>query len=185
MREIEVKARVADKKLLLNTLDQGGITLTAPITQRDRVYGLVGVDGQSDNSAPWLRVREQTRADETTTIFTLKRSVTNQLDSIEHETVVENTEELIKIISNLEFAPYSDLKKTRQIGHYDGIEICVDTVSDLGDFIEVEKITEEDVDYDAVIEELWSVLERFGVDRSDEVTDGYDVLMRKSQGLVG
>lgn len=182
MREIEIKARVADKPALLSLFKDQGIEVSEPVTHHDRVFGS-SVVYENDHSKPWLRIRTQTRGNETKHMFTLKKSITNQMDSIEHETEVEDDEELEKIILHSGFTPYSDLIKTRQTAHQGEIEICIDTIEGLGDFIEVEKLTSEDVDYDTVAEELWAVLEGFGVKRADHVTDGYDVLMRKHDGL--
>jgi adenylate cyclase class 2 len=125
------------------------------------------------------RIRTETKGGTTKSIFTLKRSVTNQMDSIEHETEVADDAELEKIIEQLSFVPYSDLTKTRQKAKLTDIEICLDTVDQLGTFIEAEKLTADDVDYQAVIDELWVVFEALGISRDDEVTDGYDVLMNK------
>ena len=185
MREIEIKARIADRATLLKRLSLEGVTLSDPVTQHDRVYGREGVRGDDqDNHAPWLRIRTETRGGVAKHIFTLKKSVTNQLDSIEHETEVSDERELLKIIEHIDFSPYSDLTKTRQKTLFGEVEICVDTVDGLGDFIEVEKLVEdEDVDYEAVIAELWGVLNRFGVTNEHEETSGYDVLMRKHQGI--
>lgn len=187
MREIEIKAQVADMTTLKVRLQSQGIILSEPITQRDQVFGVAGVDGGGDNSSPWLRIRTETKNGHTKQIFTLKRSITNQLDSIEHETEVADADELAKIILHLSFVPYSDLTKTRQkaLTKSGDIEICVDTIDGLGDFIEAEKLTDEDADYEEVANLLWGVLETCGISREDEVTDGYDVLMRKSQGLRG
>lgn len=186
MREIEIKARVSGKASLLVKLEASGIQLSEPITQRDRVFGLQGVDGGDDtNGAPWLRIRTETKSGTTKQIFTLKKSVTNQMDSIEHETEVSDEKELEQIIKHLNFLPYSDLTKTRQKAAHGELEICVDTVEGLGDFIEVEKLTSEDADYAEIAEELWQVLESFGVQRHDHVTDGYDVMMRRKMGLKG
>lgn len=186
MREIEIKARVEDRSRLLNLLQEKGIELSRMITQRDQVFGLPGVDGGDDaNDAPWLRIRTETKDGETTQIFTLKKSVTNQMDSIEHETEVHDPVELAAIIGHLGFHPYSDLTKSRQKARLGEIEICLDSVDGLGDFIEAEKLTDDDADYDQVAAELWQVLGSLGVEKSQYVTDGYDVLMRKSQGLTG
>jgi adenylate cyclase class 2 len=179
MREIEIKARVENLDSIIDALKAQGAEVTEPVTQHDVVYGPNGVDGGGDNTAPWLRIRTETRDDETTHFFTLKKSVTNQLDSIEHETIVENAEELEKIISLLDFELYSDLTKTRQKTHINEIEICLDYVDGLGYFVEAEKLTSDDIDYPEVIEGLWVLLESIGVSRADEVTDGYDVLMNK------
>lgn len=186
MREIEIKARVADKALLLKVLEEKGVELSWPVTQRDQVFGLPGVDGGNDtNGAPWLRIRTETRNGKTIQIFTLKKSVTNQMDSIEHETEIHDATELAAIIGHLGFGPYSDLTKIRQKAKLGEIELCIDTVGELGDFIEAEKLTADDADYDKVAAELWEVLGSFGVEKSQHVTDGYDVLMRKHQGLKG
>lgn len=181
MREIEIKARVDSLKSVTEALSADGVAITEPVTQRDIVYGPKGVDGADpDNTAPWLRVRSESRGGETKHYFTLKKSVTNQLDSIEHETIVEDAGELTSIISHLDFDLYSDLTKTRQKAHVGDIELCLDTIEGLGTFIEAEKLVEDDdVDYEAVVAELWGVVEKYGASRDDEVTEGYDVLMNR------
>lgn len=179
MREIEIKARVRDKTTLLGALNKQGVALGEPVIQRDQVFGLAGVDGGGDNSAPWLRLRTETKDGQVTQYFTLKKAVTNQMDSIEHETVVIDGAEMLAMMPHLGFTPYSDLTKTRAKAKFGDIEICVDHVEGLGDFIEAEKLTAEEANYNEVAEELWALLESFGVSRADHVTDGYDVLMRR------
>jgi adenylate cyclase class 2 len=183
MREIEIKVRVADKTKLLETLRSKSIEMSELVTQRDRVFGLPHEKGGEGKSLPWLRIRSETKNGQTRQIFTFKKSVTNQMDSIEHETEVTSQTELESIILQLGFTPYSDLTKTRMTAHVGEIELCIDTVAGLGDFIEAEKLTDEDVDYEKVAEELWKILEDFELSRADHVTDGYDVLQRKMQHL--
>ena len=179
MREIEVKARVDNLTTIVEALQAQNVAVTVPVNQHDIVYGPDDVNGDGDNTAPWLRIRIETKGDTTKTYFTLKKSITNQMDSIEHETVVDDAEELEAIIKHLDFTLYSDLTKTRQKAHVGEIEICLDAIEGLGTFIEAEKLTTEDAQYELVVEELWAILEQFGASRQDEVTDGYDVLMKK------
>jgi adenylate cyclase class 2 len=183
MREIEIKASVGDKQSLLGRMVAQGMQVSEPVIQRDRVFGLLDMKGGGADSAPWLRIRTETSGNQTKHLFTLKKSVTNQMDSIEHETEVVGEGELERIILHLGFMPYSDTMKARQKAQVGGIELCVDTIDGLGDFIEAEKLTSEDADYDAVAEELWKLLESLGVTREDHVTDGYDVLTRKRDHL--
>ncbi len=180
MREIEIKALIVDKQQLLDAIVRAGVRLSAPIKQHDVVYSQPGVADNAPGSI-WLRIR--TENDEHT-IFTLKQQHKGGLDSIEHETEVENAEEMTAIISLLGFELYSDLTKTRQKAQYEGIEICVDDVEGLGVYIEAEKLADESADGDAIANSLWGELDKFGVDRSNEVFDGYDVLInrKKSQG---
>jgi adenylate cyclase class 2 len=179
MREIEIKATIRSVQSIIDMLSAQGVAVSEPVTQHDRVYGELGSDGAEENTSPWLRIRTETKQGTTKHIFTLKRSVTNQMDSIEHETEIADDVELERIISHLSFVLYSDLTKTRQKAHIGEIEICLDTVDGLGTFIEAEKLTTEDADYEAVIEELWAIFTSLGVSPEDEVTDGYDVLMNK------
>ncbi|HEX7483782.1 MAG TPA: class IV adenylate cyclase [Candidatus Saccharimonadales bacterium] len=179
MREIEIKARISSVESIVDLLTRQGVSVSEPVTQHDRVYGLPGIEGDDENTAPWLRIRTEIKGDTTKSIFTLKRSVTNQMDSIEHETEVSDDVELEKIITQLSFVPYTNLTKTRQKAKLTDIEICLDTVDGLGTFIEAEKLTADDVDYQGVIDELWVIFETLGISRTDQVTDGYDVLMNK------
>lgn len=184
MREIEIKATISSVQSIIDVLEQKGIPVTPPVTQHDRVYGQIGVDGAAENSAPWLRIRTETKNITTKHIFTLKKSITNQMDSIEHETVVEDAVELANIVSQLPFELYSDLTKTRQKAVIGDIEICLDTIDGLGTYIEAEMLTADDIDYDTVIAELWTLLESLGISKTSEVTDGYDVLMNKKLALA-
>lgn len=184
MREIEIKATIVSVQSIVALLVAQDVVVSQPVTQHDCVYGPLGVDGTGDNQAPWLRIRTETKNDTTKHFFTLKKSVTNQLDSIEHETEVTDAKELQSIIEHLDFELFSDLTKTRQKAQMGDIEICIDTVDGLGTFIEAEKLTADDVDYQTVIDELWAVFSSLGVSRANEVTDGYDVLMNKKLDSV-
>jgi adenylate cyclase class 2 len=184
MREIEIKASIRSVESIVAILTSQGVTISDPVTQHDRVYGQIGVDGAGENTAPWLRIRSETKQGDTKHIFTLKRSITNQMDSIEHETEVADVAELESIITQLSFKLYSDLTKTRQKAMVGDIEICLDTIKGLGTFIEAEKLTDDDADYDSVLRELWAVFESIGISHDDEVVDGYDVLMNKKLALA-
>ncbi len=178
MREIEVKAKCESIQTILARVKQQGIVVSDPVSQSDQVFGLPGEAGDDENQLPWLRIRTENRGDTTRTIFTLKRSVTGQLDSIEHETEVRNADEIAHIIKELGFVPYMNIAKVRRTARLDSIELCIDEVEGLGCFVEAEKITGVDANYDEVVEELWGVFERLGISRNDQVFDGYDVLMK-------
>lgn len=179
MREIEIKARVTDKAKLIEKLISAGIALGKPLKQHDVVYARPGaINGDPDEN--WLRIR--TENDEKH-IFTLKRSMTGELDSIEHEVTVDNDNEMRAIIKYLGYELFSDLTKIRQKAKLDDVEICLDEVPELGTFIEAEMICGEDENATAVQEKLWDLLESFGISRADQETSGYDIMMRRKLGL--
>ncbi len=180
MREIEIKARVRDEAKVLSALETLGVKLSDPLKHHDVVYSRPGAkSGAGEN---WLRVRTE---NDNKVYFTLKRSVTGELDSIEHEVIVDKASELQAIIKYMGYVEYSDLTKTRRKAHYGDLEICFDKIPGLGTFIEIEKLCDEEVDYVVVAKELWTLFEKLGVSKADEEISGYDVLMRKLQGLEG
>lgn len=180
MREIEIKARVSDVEALRNVLKDKGVALSEPIRHHDVVWGPEGKSTHAN--VPWLRLRTETKKDTVRYLFTLKRSVTGQLDSIEHETEVIDPDAIEGIVHELGFTLYSDITKTREKAHLDDKELCLDSVDGLGDFIELEKLTDDSAEYRAVEDELWEIMESFGISRSDEVTVGYDVLVNRELG---
>ena len=86
---------------------------------------------------------------------------------------------MIAIVKELGFVPFSDVSKTRQTGKLDDIEVCIDSVEGLGDFMELEQLADEDADPAVITDDLWRIMAELGVSRQDEVTDGYDILMKK------
>lgn len=181
MREIEIKARVRQPQQLRAALAAAGIPLGRPRTQHDVVYG--PPEARDGPHANWLRIRTETAGGTKRIIFTLKRSMTGQLDSIEHEVLVDDADKLAAIIGCLGYTLYSDLTKTRRQGHTGTVELCLDELPGLGTFIEAEQLCEETADPVSIRTALWQLLAPFGITSADEETDGYDVLMRKQLGM--
>ena len=86
---------------------------------------------------------------------------------------------MIAIVKELGFVPFSDLSKTRRTGKLNDVEVFIDSVEGLGDFMELEQLADEDADLAAITDDLWRIMAELGVSRQDEVTDGYDILMKK------
>jgi adenylate cyclase class 2 len=178
MREIEIKARVHDTVTTLAALEKLGVQLGKPKKQHDVVYSRPGAI-DNDPNENWLRIRTE---NDSKIIFTLKRSVTGELDSIEHEVTVDSEQELASIIGYLGYELFSDLTKIRRKGQVGDIEICFDEVPGLGTFIEAERLCPEDINGSTVLIELWDFFGKLGLTKADEETHGYDVLMRLQEG---
>lgn len=179
MREIEIKCKVDNPELIAESLAKQGLNLDEPIKQHDVVYAWPGVADNAPDSV-WLRIRIE---NDTKVLFNLKKQHTGGLDSIEHETEVSDAIELEEIIKNMGYELYSDLTKVRRKAKHGDIEVCFDEVAGLGTFVEAEKIAHVDSDHDEVVAELWALFERLGLDKKDEVHEGYDVLERAARGV--
>jgi adenylate cyclase, class 2 len=177
MREIEIKARVADKEKLIAKLKQVGVELGVPKKHHDVVFCKPGQADYEPGSI-WLRIRTE---DDKKVIWTLKKDTGRKLDSIEHEVEVSNGEALENMLRELGNELYSDLTKTRQKGRVGELEVCVDTVEGLGTYIEAEKMCADDADYETVAAELWKFLGTLGITKSDQEILGYDVLLKANR----
>lgn len=173
MREIEVKARVENIEDIKKSLEGRGCIFSQAVEQYDRVfietsltYNDVGI------GVPVARIRSQGGRH----IFTLKKPIGNMLDKQEHETEVADPEELKACLEMMGYKQALQIRKKRLKTKYNGDEICLDEVEELGSFIEMERLTENE-DPQEVQEELYGFLEQIGVKREQRVEKGYDILL--------
>lgn len=159
---------------MLHTLTALGCVLSSPITQEDSVFTPRGSSHPVPSGTNVLRIRKQNDK----YILTLKQPQINELDCIEKEVEIKNPEIYIDMFKLLGFEAFSHVKKTRQTCTYNGYDICLDEVEDLGTFIEVEKITDGN-NSEKVQEELFTFLESLGIKKEDQVIHGYDILIKK------
>ncbi len=173
-KEIEVKARVHSLKVIMAKLKKLGCKMSKPVIQDDIIFanysGPFTVHHPGENI---LRIRKSKNK----ILFTVKQSQKNELDAIEHETIVEDARELQSIIQLLGYKEEVRVHKTRIKSEYKNWEICLDDVRGLGKFIEAEEITDEKADSDQVQNKLFDFLRTLGVEEKDRVMNGYDTLM--------
>lgn len=173
MREIEVKLRVKDLAGLKNKLEFLGCELSFPIKQHDLIYTKKGDSSiWEGNKSGYVVMR--LRQEDDRAIFNLKQQRSNELDSIEVETKVDKPEAIKNILAILGYEPQVEVKKIRQKGRFKDYEICLDEVEKLGAFVELEKMTDDEVDAEKIQEELLLALEFLGLSREDQETKGYD-----------
>lgn len=174
MREIEVKAKLRNKQELLNKADKLGISFSEPYSQDDTTYE---TDLPKDDPG-WniFRIRKQTDK----TILTMKyKASSRSRDNHERESVIEDADEVADMLERIGYSFGVRVKKTRQIAKYNGLEICVDEIDDLGAFVEVEELASDDADVDEIQGKLWGLLKELGVSSTDRVHKGYDSLMHE------
>lgn len=171
-KEIEVKARIDNINELMEKIRALGVTFSEPMVQHDTVFLPKGI--QFADIVPGtniLRIRQQ----DCKTLFTLKQRSKFELSKIEKELEVSNPEIAEEIIELLGFYEVVRIDKTRMSGIYKNFTICIDEVTGLGTFIEIEKITAEDEE--EVQTELFQFLESLGIEKKDIIEKGYDTLL--------
>lgn len=177
MKEVEVKAKVRDKSNLLTRIEAMGIKLGPEIIQTDTIFVPVAVMSLPCNvGVPVLRIRSQGNKN----ILTQKIRLTNGLDKQESETEISNPKAAKNIILSTGFKEMESFTKHRRKAKYQNWEICVDEVEGLGDFIEVEEMS-EDGNSKKIQSELFGFLKNLGITEADREHYGYDVLIWQSQ----
>lgn len=178
MKEIEVKAKVKNKEALIAELNKAGCKLDEQIHQIDTCYAkFVGLVAEYLKSDHFLRIRQ---INDGRYIFTVKQPMKQALSKIEHETEIKDATQLEQALLLMGYKQANRVEKFRRTAHFKDYEICLDEVTDLGLFIEVEKFSDDDPDM--VRDELYNFLISLGVSKEDEVNEGYDILiMRNSE----
>ncbi len=174
MKEIEVKAKVENFEFILSKLKELGCSLSEPLIQKDRIYLHKDLRFEEiTKGSVILRIRDSNGK----IILTLKKQCENELDDLESEVVVGNLDKAEEFLNHLDFHEVIKVNKKRIKCNYKDYEICLDEVEKLGQFVEVEKLTNDEEDSLKVQAELFAFLESLGVKKEDQVFQGYDTLI--------
>jgi adenylate cyclase class 2 len=178
MKEVEIKIQISDPEKIVKILTDYGCVFSEPITQRDVVYVPDGITTlPTPIGVNVLRIRHQ----QDKTLLTLKRrDSANQLSKLEHELEISDAGQMETIIKLLGFNQISDVTKIRRKCKIDDYEICFDNIKDLGQFLEMEKLTDENED--DIQAEMLRFLSSLNIDTSQRMDVGYDVLVFRKYG---
>jgi predicted adenylyl cyclase CyaB len=172
MKEVEIKIQISNPGTIIKIFQDQGYIFSEPMIQHDRVF--IPENEPTMPVAPGinvLRIRRQGNKN----VLTLKRSdIDNHLSKIEHELEICDSEEMERMINLLGFKMIADTTKSRtkcKVGNY---EICVDHVTELGDYLEIEQITDQDPAL--VQKQMLDFLSKNGIDTTQQISVGYDIL---------
>ena len=132
----------------------------------------------------WLRLRKKGSS----AIITYKHFHPENVEKTTHcdefESKIENDEQLQKILKALDFKKLVSVDKTRETCHYkDEFEIALDSVKELGNFIEIESLK----DFGGISltrEKLFELANQLGLDTSNCDLRGYPFMLLKKKGLL-
>lgn len=131
---------------------------------------------QNTDKSPYiLRIRNSNGK----SLFTMKAFVDNKSSWIEEESEIINTTAIINIISYLKHEKFLEIKKKRYTCKIDNIEINLDKIENLGNFIELE-IIHDDIKIAKNILKKFAI-EEFNIHQLDIIDVGYVQLMNSKE----
>ncbi len=168
MIEVEVKAHAPDLGDVARKLSDIGAQWIKEEYQEDIYFNAPHKDFAKTDEA--LRVRKVTDDQSKRTFITYKGAKLDELSKtrVEIEMGVEDPLRAAAIFENLDFKAVATVKKHRTIYSFDDLIITLDRVHGAGDFVEIEKDTEEGMDYQEVLNHIFAVYEKLGI------TEGFE-----------
>lgn len=103
------------------------------------------------------------------------------LYSNEYETSVGSVEMMKEIFDRLGFIKFIEINNRKETYLYNDYEIVLEDAKDLGTFMEVEYVTNEDVDVNLVKRQIYDFIEKLNINVSKELNMGKpEMYMRKN-----
>ena len=172
MYEVELKVRadhdgVRDRLAALDGASHG------TVEQEDVYYDAPHRTFADTDEA--LRVRRERDDAGETTRFTYKGPLLEAASKtrIEHETTVDDREALAGILDGLGFTPAATVEKRRERFACRDYTVSLDTVTDLGEFVEVEREVGAEDDIESAREGARRVLTDLGCDPDTQIRTSY------------
>lgn len=179
MIEVEIKIRVdledAGQRLINN-----GFERDEHIRESDTYYDNAAGDIRNKDTALRLRTVEHPDSGSSGSYLTFKG---NRFDNVsmtrpEYESFVEQPEEIRLILGSLGYEPVRPAVVKERIIYVKGnVSACLDRVEGLGDFLELEIISDAETK-DAALVRLWEELEILGYDRNDTTVLSYLAMLQ-------
>ena len=175
MIEMELKALLKNKLQVKKKLEECGCEWVSVGLQVDTIYERSDAKQIVDTSI--FRIRKYNDKK----ILTLK-ILMEDLDTAE-ELELDISDDIVmdKMLQFIGFLPKIQVVKRRQTAKYKEFNICIDEVEGLGDFIEIERISEKSNDKDRIYGEMRTVLLELGVEEEELKKEKYYEMILKNR----
>jgi adenylate cyclase class 2 len=191
MYEVELKVR-ADHDRVRTRLSERGGQFRGTVRQEDTYYDAPDRDFAETDEALRVRAESALSTAEATesvpsdgdaeSVFLTYKGPLVDADSKtreEYEIAVEDDDAIRGILSGLGYEPAATVTKEREHYELDGCTVTLDHVAEVGEFVEVELETEvahtqeADAAIDAARGQATEILDRLGLDASDQIRTSY------------
>ncbi|AEH07228.1 class IV adenylate cyclase [Methanothermococcus okinawensis] len=191
MIEVELKAKLEKDEILnfIRKLEDLGFKRIIKKEETDIYYN--GIDRDFRKTDEALRIRKSVNMDgiDNMDIKYVRYYLTYKgpkMDNIsktreELEVQVSDGETTKKILEKLGFKPVKPIVKIREIYKRDDIEISIDEVKDVGNYVEFEKIVEFTSEKENAINELINLMKSLNISKDKLIKTSYLELRDKNE----
>ncbi|AVB77157.1 class IV adenylate cyclase [Methanococcus maripaludis] len=182
--EIKVSLKDEDSKKILEKLKSLGFEKEETKEQVDTYFNGIDRDFQVTDEA--LRIRKSLNLDSNKgTIYVTYKG--KKLDSIsktreEIEVEILDMDLMYNIFEKLGFKPVHPIRKIRKIYKKEDIEVSFDTVDCVGDYLEIEKVVDDDSKREQALLELLDLLKSLNISNDKLEKRSYLELWRGNCG---
>lgn len=176
MTEVEIKLPIQNTEEIISKLTAMGFRPESTILETDVYFDNHHEQIRKNGEA--LRIRQicNLESNETESVITFKGKKLDQVSMTrqELETGIFDAETSIQILEAIGFVPVlPKVVKKRKSYHWKEMTACVDSVQDLGDFLELEIVIEENASRDIALSKIETVLKTLGFQISDTIRTSY------------
>lgn len=187
MLEAELKVSLGD--LTAEELAERAIALGfvpgEQVRERDLYFN--GADRDFRRTDEALRLRQVQRLPDgpQESLVTYKGPKLDQVSNArtEYETGVSDGETAARLLEALGYRPFATVEKLRRTYRRGEVTLCLDKVTDLGDFLELEILASREEEREAAVARLLALLEELGVPRNRLSRRSYLELLIKKGSL--
>ncbi len=175
MLEVEIKARIKDRSEIISKLDKMGCIIKKAKEQEDKIFirkEIKNFDIPVGENV--IRIRKE----EDKNILTLKKKTDDNNAFIELETLIEDADIISRMLEEMGYIEKVFIKKKRMRYSLDKMSICIDNIESLGNFIEVEILSEEnEKQKNEALKTIEEFLNKLEISKEDYEEKRYDTLM--------
>lgn len=179
--EIEAKFPLINKEYTFDKLNKIGEKTETNNIQKDIYYTPAHENFlNKEPISEWLRIRNTN--DEKTINYKnwSSNGKNNKISCKEIEVGIDDYNGMLEILSALDFKQIIVVEKVRNSWEYNGIVISVDTISNLGDFIELEFKTNLFDNEDDSLNYIKDTIKNLNIEVGNQIFAGYPQLVMKN-----
>lgn len=180
--EVEIKLKIEDRAELIKKLKDQHFTAGKTVLESDLYFTSEHHDMKACDEALRVRRVEEKDTGKQAAYLTYKgkKLDTCSMTRKELELEISDGETGIELLKSIGFYPTTPVEKLRQYFHRERMTACVDQVTGLGDFLELEIMVEDETKRAAALSEIEMLLEQLGYTMQDTTRTSYLSMIEES-----